>query len=224
MAASRSSARTRRRGSSAGASDGSRPGQRGRARHRRLPPERADPAQRVLGQAQAGVAMRPVDQQPGAELGLGIDAFVGERERVGRIRPARQHRPALDQDQLAGDRHERADVAEPIGLQPAERVEVGVGERPERHGQDVELARLDERQQQRRAARRTRPSGPASGSPAGDPHRSDRRRGAHVGRRGAVDRRHDRDPGRPSPVISWPRPRDGAARRTRDRSGRPGRG
>ena len=30
----------------------------------------------------------------------------------------------------------------------AERVEVGVGQRAERHGQDVELARLDERQQQ----------------------------------------------------------------------------
>ena len=32
-----------------------------------------------------------------------------------------------------------------------ERVEIGVGERAERHGQHVELARLDERQQQRRA-------------------------------------------------------------------------
>ena len=86
--------------------------------------------------------------QPGAELGLGVDAFVGERGRAGRIGPARQHRPALDQDQLAGDRDERADVAEPVRLEPPERVEIGLGEGAERDGQDVELARLDERQQE----------------------------------------------------------------------------
>ena len=42
-----------------------------------------------------------------------------------------------------------ADVAEPVRLEPAERVEVGVGQGAERDGQDVELARLDERQQER---------------------------------------------------------------------------
>ena len=63
-------------------------------------------------------------------------------------RPPRQHRPALDQDQLARDRDERADVAEPVAVERRERVEVGVGERAERDGQDVELARLDEGEQQ----------------------------------------------------------------------------
>ena len=59
-----------------------------------------------------------------------------------------------------GDGHERADVAQPVRLEAGERVEVGVGEAAERHRQDVELARLDERQQQGRAARRTRRPGP----------------------------------------------------------------
>ena len=80
IAASRSSARTSRRGSSGGASAGRAPASAGRVRAPRLAPEQADPAERVLGQAQAGVAMRAVEQQAGAELGLGVGAFVGERQ------------------------------------------------------------------------------------------------------------------------------------------------
>ncbi len=67
----------------------------------------------------AGVPVRPVEQQSCPELGLGVGAFVGERQRIGRIRAAREHRPALDQDELAGDGHERADVAQPVRRQPS---------------------------------------------------------------------------------------------------------
>ena len=45
-----------------------------------------------------------------------------------------------------------ADVAEPVGVEATERIEIGVGEGSERHRQDVELARLDERQEERQRA------------------------------------------------------------------------
>ena len=51
-------------------------------------------------------------------------------------------------DQLARDRHERTHVAQPVRVKGRERVQVGLREAPERHGQDVELARLDEREEQ----------------------------------------------------------------------------
>ena len=73
-----------------------------------LAPEQADPLERAVGQASAGVAVGAVEQQAGPQLGLGVGALVGQRGRVGRVGPARQHRPALDQDELAGDRHERS--------------------------------------------------------------------------------------------------------------------
>ena len=148
IAASRSSARDqpdgveRRRVQRHGA------GERRGVGRRRLAPEQPGPGKRQLGQAQARVAVSAIDEQAGAQLGLGVRALIGERHRIGRIGPAREHRPALDQDQLAGDRDERRHVAEPVGLQSPERVEVGAGERTERHGQDVELAGLDERQQE----------------------------------------------------------------------------
>ena len=136
------------------------PASAGRVGRAGLAPEQPDPARGRPrpaagrrrggpGRGAAGRAARPRGR------------CLRRRARAGSIGPAaRQHRPALDQDQLAGDRHERADVAEPVGLERRERIEVGVGERAERDGQDVELARLDERQQERRAGRRTRPPGP----------------------------------------------------------------
>ena len=63
--------------------------------------------------------------------------------------PPRQQRPRLDQDQLARDRDERRHVAHPVVVEGRERVEVGVGQRAERHREHVELARLDQREQQR---------------------------------------------------------------------------
>ena len=113
----------------------------------------------------------------------------------GRRRP-RQHRPALDEDELRGDRDERADVAEPVGLERRQRLEIGVGEAAERDGQDVELARLDEREQQPERAvelgdrtcvavsgRRPSPNGPPATGPS-----PARRRGGPI--RTPGDRRH----------------------------------
>ena len=55
------------------------------------------------------VAERAVQDEAGAQLGLGVRALV--RERDGALHgSARQQRPGLDQDQLAGDRDERGDV------------------------------------------------------------------------------------------------------------------
>ena len=95
-----------------------------------LPPEEPDPPDRLVGEAQPGIPMGAVDDEPGAQLGLGIDAFVGQCGRIGGIGLARQHRPALDQDQLAGDRHERADMPETVRLERREGVEVGIGQAP----------------------------------------------------------------------------------------------
>ena len=137
--------------------------------------------------------------------------------RDGRDRRPRQHRAALDQDELAGDRHERADVAEAIGLERGERVEIGVGEGAERDRQDVELARLDERQQQRQRAvelgdldlgRGLRPAALAEATAS---RRGARGRAAMTGDAG-------------SRLISWPRPRAAAAPRTPGRAARPGSG
>ena len=75
---------------------------------RRLAPEQArSGASASSARRRPGVAIGPIEDEPGAQLGLGIGALVGERGRVGRVGPARQHRPALDQDELAGDRDER---------------------------------------------------------------------------------------------------------------------
>ena len=124
------------------------PRQAGGPRRPRFAPEEPDPAECLVGQAQAGVAVRPIDDESRTQLGFGVGALVGEADRVDRLRPSRQHRPALDEDQLAGDRDERTHVTEPVGLEPAERVQIGVSERAEGHGQDVELAGLDERQEE----------------------------------------------------------------------------
>ena len=102
---------------------------------------------RLLGQSQPGVAMGAVQQEPGAQLGLGVQALVRQGRRV-QDDPTRQHRAALDQDELARDGHERADVAQPVRVERRERIQVRLREPAERHGQHVELARLDEREEQ----------------------------------------------------------------------------
>ena len=58
-------------------------GQTGGARRPGLAAEQADPQERAIGQALPGVAVRAVEEEPGAQLGLGIGALVRERGRVG---------------------------------------------------------------------------------------------------------------------------------------------
>ena len=125
-----SAARASRRttGSSGGAAGGREPAMAAAwaaAGSRRNRPIRR---QCALLEAQPAVAERPVEEEAGAQLGLGIAALVGERL-AGRVgRSSWQHRPALDEDELAGDRHERRDVADPVALERGERLEVGAGE------------------------------------------------------------------------------------------------
>ncbi len=123
-------------------------GQAGGAGGAGLAAEQPDLAQGALGEALAGVAVGAVQQQAGPELGLGIGALVGESGRV-QHRAARQDGPALDEDELRGDRHERAHIAEAVRFQARERIEVGVGEAAQRDGEHVELACLDQRQEER---------------------------------------------------------------------------
>ena len=114
----------------------------------RFAPEQPDAPGRLVQQPGAGVAEGAVQDQARAQLGLRVRPLVGQRD--GAVdRPARQHRPRLDQDQLARDRHERRDVAHPVVVEGRERVEIGVRERAQRHGEHVELAGLDQREQQR---------------------------------------------------------------------------
>ena len=96
----------------------------------------ACPRRGTRGTGSAGRAARPRGR-----------AVVGQRRR-GLDPVPRQHRPRLDQDQLARDRHERRHVAHPVAVERREGVEVRVGERAERHREDVELAGLDQGQQQ----------------------------------------------------------------------------
>ena len=208
-------------GSSGGASAGRAPA---RPAARAAPGSRrnsADPLERALGQAQRrrrGRRGRGAGARAARPRGRRLVAVEG-RGSVGRA--ARQHRPALDEDELDGDRDERADVAEPVRLETGERVEVGVGEAAERHGQDVELARLDERQEQGQRPVELGDLDLGRGSRAGGRHRSGRPSRGRVADR----RRHDRAmPGHAAVTISWPRRRAGAARRRRGRAGRPGGG
>ena len=141
-AATRSQRVERRRVGRAGTREG---------RGERPPTPRAGTARRGRSRVSCsrapGVAVRAVQQQPRPQLRLGVRLVL--RQHAGRqLLAARQDRPALDEDQLAGDGDERADVADPVVLERRERVEVGLGEVAERDGQDVELARLDEREQQ----------------------------------------------------------------------------
>ena len=51
----------------------------------RLATEQADPHERAVGQRTARIAVGAVEQQPRAQLGLRVGAFVRERGRVARI-------------------------------------------------------------------------------------------------------------------------------------------
>ncbi len=105
------------------------------------------PCHRPRPQRQGRVPEPLVLEESSAQLRLGIQ-FVVEWYR-GRLGWPRQDRPALDEDQLRGDGHERGYVPEAIALQGGQGIQIRFGEAAEGHGQDVELAGLDEGQQQR---------------------------------------------------------------------------
>ena len=123
-------------------------GQRGGVRDPRLAPEQTDPLEgrRSASRSPASRCARYRMSRARSSASGSVPSSARAVGSPGRL--ARQHRAALDQDQLAGDRDERADIAEPVDLERRERVEIGVGQRAERDRQDVELARLDERQEQ----------------------------------------------------------------------------
>ena len=165
---------------------GSRTGERRRLRRCRFASEQPEPDERSLLEPQATVPERPVEDEAGAELGLGVAALV--RELRGGLRgAAREHRPALDEDELARDGDERRDVADPVALEPGQRLQVGPGEDPERHREHVELLRLDEREQQSQRpveGRQAHEGGGLGTSPLAEDHRGWR----HGHDRGADDR------------------------------------
>ena len=138
-------------GSTVGASVGSRAGQAGATRDRGSRWNRPIRAERAGRQRQPGVA---VARGTGAAARGAPPPGRCPRRRARRVedRRSRQQRPTLDEDELRGDGHERADVAEAVVLERRERLEVRPGEVTERHGQDVELALLDEGEQQRERA------------------------------------------------------------------------
>ena len=74
----------------------------------RFAPEQPETLEGPRLEGQAGVAVRPVEDEPGPQRGLGVGA--SSTLATDGSDAARQHRPALDQDELAGDRDERADV------------------------------------------------------------------------------------------------------------------
>ena len=101
-------------GRAVGASAGRAPASAGGVGGARLAPEQPDPPDApprpgagrrrgTPGRAAAGREARP--------RGRCLRRRAPSGRRIG---AAREHRPALDQDQLAGDRHERADVAQPV--------------------------------------------------------------------------------------------------------------
>ena len=90
--------------------------------------------------------MGAVDEQAGPELRLRVRLVVAGA--IGCEGLARQHGPALDQDQLRRHGDERGDVRQASSRQGRQGLEIRPGQRPERHGQDVEPAGFDQRQQQ----------------------------------------------------------------------------
>ncbi len=113
----------------------------------RLAAEQPHADGRPVQEPPARIAVRAVQQEPRTQLCLGIGLVLGQNARH-LDDPPRQDRPALDQDQLAGDRHERADVAEAVGLERRQGVEIRIGEGAERDRDHVQLARLDQGQEQ----------------------------------------------------------------------------
>src|SRR5204862_110704 len=120
----------------------------------------------------------------------------------------------LDQDQLACDGDERADIRQPIAVEIRKCIEIGTRERAERDADDVQLARLDERQQQGQRAVEALETDLGRGlwTPA-DPE--DDRRDRAAGRRRASRRRAPARPAEASPPA--PRARPGRRRHGHDR-------
>ena len=117
----------------AAAMDGSRWNRR---RERRRRPRAAAPHRGARGRPADGRGARLPGRATSSRLAASED------------RRPWQHRPTLDQDQLARDRDEGRYVAEALGGQRSERLEIRAGERSERHRQHVEPPRLDKRQQE----------------------------------------------------------------------------
>ena len=121
--------------------------QAGRSGGSGFAPEQPDAAQRAIGQTLTGIAVRSVDDEPGTQRGLRIRGFLGFGGVEVQRGTARQHRPTLDEDQLRGHGDEGADVGQPVRFERCESIEIGVGETAQRHAQDVELARFDQREE-----------------------------------------------------------------------------
>ena len=99
---------------------------------------------------QAGIAIEPIEDEALAQRRFRIclvSARAGDRGRR-----MRQHGTRLDEDELGGDRHEHADVAETVARQPRQRFEVGAGKVTQADRQHVKLPLLDERQEQSQRA------------------------------------------------------------------------
>ena len=128
----------------------------------RLAPEQADPLERVLGEPHARRRGRP-GRAAAAHGAPPRGRRPRRRAPSGRtvVRRGSIARLLIRMSWLATATNELM-LPSRSASSAAERLEVGVGERAERHRQDVELARLDERQQERRAGPRTRRSGPGS--------------------------------------------------------------
>ena len=175
-------------------------GEPGRMRGHRLAMEQPAPARGVVQQRRAGVAERAVQDEAGAQLGLGIGALVGER----RPGPSTARRGSSARDLIRISWLAMATNADTWPMRSLverrERVEVRVRERAEGHGEDVELAGLDQRQQQgQRPVER------------GQDHAGGRLGPAALAER---DRRACRDS-----AITRPRRRAGTGGRTRGRAG-----
>ena len=87
--------------------------------------------------------------EPLAQRRLGVGSLL---DGDGHDRRARQDGAALDEDELAGHGHEGADVRHLLLVEAGQRFEVGPGEVAQRHLEDVQLALLDEPQQQTQRA------------------------------------------------------------------------
>ena len=136
----------RRRGRGARAADGS----------RRNSPTRVE---RELLEPPAGVAVGAIEEQPRPQLRLGIRLVLRQHARRRPRRRGSIARLLMRISWLATATNELM-LPMPVVLERRERVEVGLGEGAERHGQDVELAGLDEREQQA-------PAGPSNAGDAG---------------------------------------------------------
>ena len=114
-----------------------------------FPPEDLPAALETAPQGAAGVAEEPVEDESLAQRLLGVRSVL---DGDGHHRRARQDGPALDEDELAGHAHEGADVRHLLLVQSSQGLQVGPRQLPEGHLEDVQLALLDEPQQQRQGA------------------------------------------------------------------------